>query len=589
MAPERPARSTGPTTSAPHGGPCAGDPGRSAVGGWSIDTDPAPRSRSRGCTRQHSCPHLGFRACDEVLEESERLRQENDQLRAVFRTATGAFADKDREIARLNNENDVLRRKLNDVLTKPFTLHTETGAEQEGANTAESQTIPAGGASSKLAEPSTGTRDAPQRKKKRGAPKGHRGATRKKPERKPDRIVVTRPGPCPRCNSAENVHECSDCEEHLVEDLVIVRPVSILYRRVRGWCSDCDHVFTTRAPEDLPKVYIGPVARALAGYLHYVAKVPWEAIRNVFTGVFGLPITPAALIGFDRKLAETGRPLYDEIGKWVRYSTSVNVDETTWPVGNVLEWLWTFVTKFAVFFRIDPTRSGDVPIDTLGEQYNGVLGTDCYGAYNRVNAKAKQKCLAHYQRDADKLIRYYPEDYAAVCFAESLLDLFRRAREAKRQWLKDAFADLPERVRSQTGEQAGSKAVVFEKELDRLCAESFRNRDAENLRARLVKHRDENFTFLQYREVDPDNNRAERSIRPSVTMRKVSYGNTADSGAENHQILMTATETAKIQGVDLLDVFNALALRFPPDTLKQTVFAHFGLPDPPEQTERSPP
>jgi hypothetical protein len=515
-----------------------------------------------------------------VLEENERLRQENAQLRAVFQTATRAFQDKDREIERLNNENDVLRRKLNDVLTKPFTLHTETGAEPEGANAAaEPEAAEVGGSSSKPTEPSTGTRNAAQEKKKRGAPKGHRGATRKKPERKPERVVVTRPGACPRCNSSDNVHECSDCEEHLVEDLVIVRPVSILYRRVRGWCSECDHVFTTRAPEDLPKAYIGPVARALAGYLHYVAKVPWEAVRKTFTGVFGLSITPAALIGFDRKLAETGRPLYDEIGKWVRYSTSVNLDETTWPVGKLLEWLWTFVTRFAVFFRIEPTRSGDVPIETLGEQYNGVLGTDCYGAYNRVNAKAKQKCLAHYARDADKLIRYYPEDHAAVRFAESLLDLFRRAREAKRQWLKDAFTD----------EQAGSKATAFEKELDRLCAESFGNRDAENLRARLVKHRNENFTFLRYREVDPDNNRAERSIRPSVTMRKVSYGNTADSGAENHQILMTATETAKIQGVDLFDVFNALALRYPLDKLKKTVFARFGLPDPPEEAGRSPP
>ena len=255
------------------------------------------------------------------------------------------------------------------------------------------------------------------------------------------------------------------------------------------------------------------------------------------------------------------------------------MDETTWPVGQLLEWLWTFVTRFAVFFRIDPTRSGDVPIDTLGEQYNGVLGTDCYGAYNRVNAKAKQKCLAHYARDADKLIRYYPEDHAAVSFAQSLLDLFRRAREAKCQWLKDAFSD----------EQAGSKATAFEEELDRLCAESFENRDAENLRARLVKHRDENFTFLRHRDVDPDNNSAERSIRPSVTMRKVSYGNNSDSGAENHQILMTAAETAKIQGADLLDVFSALALRFPLEKLNKTVFAHFGLPDPPEQTDRSPP
>ena len=45
------------------------------------------------------------------------------------------------------------------------------------------------------------------------------------------------------------------------------------------------------------------------------------------------------------------------------------------PVGQLLEWLWTFVTRFAVFFRIDPTRSGDVPIDTLGERPSGSVQT----------------------------------------------------------------------------------------------------------------------------------------------------------------------------------------------------------------------
>jgi hypothetical protein len=514
-----------------------------------------------------------------VLEENERLMLENQQLRTVFETATKAFEDKDREIDRLNKENEVLRHKLNDALTKPFTLHTETGADQEPANAAaKAETSDGRAPLSKAAEASAEAPNGPKNNRKRGAPKGHRGATRKKPDRKPDRIVVTRPGACPRCNSAENVHECSDCEEHLVEDLVIIRPVFILYRRIRGWCAKCDYVFTTRAPEDLPKVYIGPVARALAGYLHYVVKVPWEAVKKIFAGVFGLPITPAALIGFDRKLAAAGRPLYETIGKWVRYSTSVNVDETTWPVGRLLEWLWTFVTKFAVFFRIDPTRSGDVPIETLGEQYNGVLGSDCYGAYNRINAKAKQKCLAHYERDADKLIRYYPEDQAAICFAESLLDLLRRARQAKREWWKDAFTD----------EQAEEKAAAFETELDELTRGALDNNDAENLRARLGKHRSENFTFLRFREAEPDNNSAERSIRPSVTMRKVSYGNNSDSGADNHQILMTATETAKIQGADPLDVFKALALRLPLDRLKETVFAHSAFPDPPEHADRSP-
>lgn len=96
MAPEVPAQTAAAAASASHGRPYAGGPRRSPAGGWRTDPGRAPQSRSRGCTSQQSCPHLRFRACTEVLEENERLRQENEQLRAVFRTATGAFEDKDR-------------------------------------------------------------------------------------------------------------------------------------------------------------------------------------------------------------------------------------------------------------------------------------------------------------------------------------------------------------------------------------------------------------------------------------------------------------------------------------------------------------
>jgi len=107
----------------------------------------------------------------------------------------------------------VLRRKLNDVLTKPFTRHTADEVKEPIDGDNNTNDAPACSKKSPVQEQD-------KLKKKRGAPKGHRGATRKKPEREPDRIVFTTPGDCPRCGS-DRVRPCKDVEEHFVEDVEV--------------------------------------------------------------------------------------------------------------------------------------------------------------------------------------------------------------------------------------------------------------------------------------------------------------------------------------------------------------------------------
>ena len=56
--------------------------------------------------------------------------------------------------------------------------------------------------------------------------------------------------------------------------------------------------------------------------------------------------------------------------------------------------------------------------------------------------------------------------------------------------------------------------------------------DAQGLSNRLHRHWNEWFTFLSYPEVKPDNNDAERALRPVVIHRKVSGGARSDWGAQ---------------------------------------------------------
>jgi hypothetical protein len=462
----------------------------------------------------------------------DRLKTENRDLRGVFEQATVAFREKEAEIKGLKVEIEVLRRKLRDQLQQPFTRNTD-----KEENTANQEQTPAGQ-----------TDQSQKERKKRGAPKGHRGATRKNPDRPPDRTILVNPCQCPQCHSG-NVSACQETEEHIQEDLVIIRPLITRYVKKRGYCRDCGALFFPNGEGERPNGYLGPVAVAVAGFLRYVVKMPFESVRKIFAGLWGLDITPPAIVGFEKELAANGRLFYEQIADLIKTSLALNLDETSWWERDILQWLWTFVAQNQVLFKIADSRSGDIIREVLGPVYQGVLSSDCFSAYNTIAAQAKQKCLAHYERAAKELKKFYPNDQATLLFAISLRDIFKRARQAKRDWLEGII----------TTEQAAQQALAFEEELDQLVETPLQNHDAENLRNRLITYRNENFTFLRYKQVEPDNNRAERALRPSVVMRKITYGNNSATGAFNHETLMSLVETAKLNNANPLDLMLCLA------------------------------
>ena len=69
---------------------------------------------------------------------------------------------------------------------------------------------------------------------------------------------------------------------------------------------------------------------------------------------------------------------------------------------------------------------------------------------------------------------------------------------------------------------------------------------------RFRRHRNDLFTFLDNAAVPFDNNAAERAIRPAVIIRKNSYGNRSERGADTQAVLMSIYRTLKQRGHDPL-------------------------------------
>ena len=63
--------------------------------------------------------------------------------------------------------------------------------------------------------------------------------------------------------------------------------------------------------------------------------------------------------------------------------------------------------------------------------------------------------------------------------------------------------------------------------------------DAIRLGERIGRHRDHLFTFLDKPHVPPDNNHAERMIRPAVIMRKNILCNRSADGSRTQAVMMS--------------------------------------------------
>jgi hypothetical protein len=97
--------------------------------------------------------------------------------------------------------------------------------------------------------------------------------------------------------------------------------------------------------------------------------------------------------------------------------------------------------------------------------------------------------------------------------------------------------------------------------------------DAQTLTNRFHRHWSDWFTFLSVPEVKPDNNDAERALRPVVIHRKTSGGARSAWGGQLVSLMFSFLETMRLQGKNAVDeLFNRLAgvERAPPPLLPST-------------------
>ena len=461
--------------------------------------------------------------CREVVDlrqEVADLRRENAELRqqvgywkAMHARAVHRAEQLEAEVEQLHGEN----RKLQDQL---FGRKSETASPQDRSNRLEGEED-----------------QAPSTPPKRGQRTDRPGPTRRDYSHLPVveeiRALPEEQRVCPQCGAALSPSDTEDSEQIEIE----VRAYRRLIRRRRYQrtctCANCPRTVTAPpAPKLIPKGVLGVSVWVEILLDKFAGHRPTERLLGQWRWL-GLDVAAGTVAGGLERLEPLFQPLYDALRTRNAASAFAQADETRWMVFVVQEgktgyrwWLWVFLGEDTVVFRLDPTRSHDVPEGHFPADARIVLMVDRYSAYK---AMAQVKlgnvvlvfCWAHVRRDFVTVGKGWPERTEwALAWLRRIRALYRhdRRRRGATTGSADFTAADAELRQTAAAMQAQAAAELADPKLPTPCRKVL---------ASLQEHWAGLTRFLDDRRIPLDNNASERQARGPALGRKNYYGSGA--------------------------------------------------------------
>jgi len=483
--------------------------------GWQEKQNHNPsRVKHPFCPFDKFCIFLKGESPDAILTERAYLRKRVDDLEFAMDFSNFQIRKLQTQVKELEDEKAHLETELSDALQDPFTKYKKKDPAESTA--------------------------------KRGAPVGHEGHFRSKPD-VIDNTIDVYLDQCPLCES-KNISPCNHTTEHIQEDFEDGKLTATCFVHCYYWCPDCKNIVHGWGENEIPNAFIGPDARAKASFLRHEIKSSYNDARRTLECFGKLTLTSGALVGFDNYITKQGQPLYDALKQSLPGTPFIHADETGWK----RDWLWIFTNPQIAFFHINESRGSKVVVDHLGEFYNGILISDFYNAYrNKIGAFAKQKCCTHLLRDIKKILDAgLKENPDAENFLLALKKLLQDAI-----FLHDQYSIL-----TADEYRSGRKGIL--KRFRKLYRHSpLSHHESDNIRKRLITHKNELFVFLKYPAISPTNNFAEQQLRNSVLFRKLIFGNMTSQGKTNVALAMTIIRTSMQRAFNPVEILCSIATK----------------------------
>ena len=384
-------------------------------------------------------------------------------------------------------------------------------------------------------------RKYPKRNKtdrKPGAQKGHQGKS-KSFEKEPDIVQTHEPTSCLECGESLESIEGKVVERRQEIDIPPIEPIITEHQLIEKFCPCCKHRSRGSFPDHIRSLIQFGINTIIAViYFNIVHHIPFRRTTKIFKDMFHMSISEGTIENI-LNLAETKAiKYYDQIKELLQQSKWVGSDETSIRINGQTWWRWVWQNDKLTYFVSVSSRAYQVVKDFFGENFQGILLHDCYGAQLATVASKHQLCLAHLIRELLFLI-----DFEKSMWAFKMIRFFSKVIKAKEIIWSEGF-DLTRREK-----------VISDcfKELDRLLDLMPIKKESHRIWKRLRKHKDKLLTFLVHEDVPATNNGSERAIRNAKIHRKISGCFRGDHAPQRHSVLLSVIETAKKQGHSLLD------------------------------------
>lgn len=366
---------------------------------------------------------------------------------------------------------------------------------------------------------------------------------------------------CPECGHELEASQGRVIEQTILE-LPVVVPRVIRLRTYRYCCPGCQQIVQSHHPLQVSAAtgaagtHLGPRALAVATALNKDLKLSMRRSCQVLQQCLGLTVSPGGLSQAVDRVARRLQPGYDDLLAQVRHSPVVYSDETGWWLDGPGYTLWVFTNQDLTYYRIVNQRTREMARSIIGEDFAGVLVSDCLSIYDDLNP-LQQKCYAHHLKAISTALKTEAGNgstyllelrtllHSAQLLKRLLNDLEATHYQQARQFLQHRFEQLLTHPRGDPTDP--------------------QRQQEEKVRQRLAKQQDHLLTFLDYPLVEATNNQAERQLRPAVISRKISCGNKTQQGANTWVILASLAATAAQKGDSFIDqVAQAMVLKSEP-------------------------
>ena len=388
-----------------------------------------------------------------------------------------------------------------------------------------------------------------RKRRKRGAQPGH--PKHERPPFTPEEIDKTTDYTlirCPDCGDELEVLEQPASVLQQVE--IVVKPTRVTEHRSRTCrCRKCQKDFVAPVPRQVRKAgLVGSRLTALVSYLKGACHCSVTTIQHYLKDVIGVKLSRGQIRKLCGKVASSLDSAYAELLQALPQQARLNVDETGHKENGKGLWTWCFRAPLFTLFRIDPSRGSEVLVETLGLEFDGVLGCDYFSAYRkymRLNDNVLvQFCLAHLIRDVRFLVEHPHSRNRAYGkrVLKELRELFAIIHR------RDEFSS-DKAFRGQLEDQA---YMVWMHATFRTPNTS----EAQNLAERFRKHGQEYIRFVTTPGVEPTNNLAEQAIRFVVIDRRVTQGSRSLAGRKWLERIWTAIATCTQHGQSVFEFLN---------------------------------